>query len=74
MIETYNCKVYICERYKNGKLSFVYTRKLKQENKNYVKLTPALVQIMTLRRQGDKPLFETMIVSLMAHICVSRPQ
>ena len=35
---------------------------------------PALVQIMACRRPGDKPLSETMIVSLLTHICVTRPQ
>ena len=35
---------------------------------------PALVQIMTLRRPGDKPLPEPMMVSLLTHICVTRPQ
>ena len=35
---------------------------------------PALVQIMSWRRLGDKPLSEAMTVSLLAHICVTRPQ
>ena len=35
---------------------------------------PALVQIKAWRRPGDKPLSEPMMVSLMAHICVTRPQ
>ena len=35
---------------------------------------PALVQIMAWRRIGDKPLFEPMMVSLLTHICVTRPQ
>ena len=35
---------------------------------------PALVQIMAWRRSGDKPLSETMMVSLLTHICVTRPQ
>ena len=35
---------------------------------------PALVQIMAWRRPGDKPLTEPMMVSLLAHICVTRPQ
>ena len=34
----------------------------------------ALVQIMAWRRSGDKPLSETMMVSLTTHICVTRPQ
>ena len=35
---------------------------------------PALVQIMAWRRSGDKPLSEPMMVSLMTHVCVTRPQ
>ena len=38
---------------------------------NYI---PALVQIMACRRPGDKPLSEPMMVSLLTHICVTRPQ
>ena len=34
----------------------------------------ALVQIMAWRRPGDKPLFEPMMVNLLTHICVTRPQ
>ena len=36
--------------------------------------TPALVQIMAWRRPGDKPLSEPMMVNLLTHICVTRPQ
>ena len=35
---------------------------------------PALVQIMAWRRPGDEPLSEPMMVSLLTHICVTRPQ
>ena len=35
---------------------------------------PAMVQIMAWRRPGDKPLSEPMMVSLLTHICVTRPQ
>ena len=34
----------------------------------------ALVQIMAWRRPGDKPICEPMTVSLLTHICVTRPQ
>ena len=34
----------------------------------------ALVQIMAWRRPGDKPLSEPMMVNLLRHICVTRPQ
>ena len=35
---------------------------------------PELVQVMAWRRSGDKPLSEPMMVSLLTHICVTRPQ
>ena len=35
---------------------------------------PALFQIMAWHRPGDKPLSEAMMVSLLTHICVTRPQ
>ena len=35
---------------------------------------PALFQIMAWRRPGDKPLSETVMVTLLTHICVTRPQ
>ena len=35
---------------------------------------PALVQVMAWRRPGDKPLSDPVMVSLLAHICVTRPQ
>ena len=35
---------------------------------------PAFVQIMAWCRSGDKPLSESMMVSLLTHICVTRPR
>ena len=35
---------------------------------------PVLVQVMAWRRPGDKPLSEPKVVSLLTHICVTRPQ
>ena len=35
---------------------------------------PTLVHLMAWRRPGDKPLSEPMIVILLTHICVTRPQ
>ena len=34
----------------------------------------SLVQIMAWRRAGDKPLYGPMMVSLLAHFCVTRPE
>ena len=35
---------------------------------------PALVQLMAWRRSSDKSLSESMMVSLLTHICVTQPQ
>ena len=35
---------------------------------------PALVQLMSWRQPGDKPLSEPVVVSLLSHICIIRPQ
>ena len=47
---------------------------LKYVRKGPINNIPALVQIMAWRRPGDKPLSEPMMVSLLTHICVTRPQ
>ena len=43
-------------------------------SKGLINYISALVQIMTWRRPGDKPLSEPMMVSLESHICVTLPQ
>ena len=47
---------------------------LKFVPKGWINSIPALVQIMAWRRPGDKPLSEPMMVSLLTHICITRPQ
>ena len=47
---------------------------LKYVPKVPVKNIPALVQILAWRRLGDKPLSEPMMVSLLMHVCLTRPQ
>ena len=47
---------------------------LKFVTKGPINNYPTLVQIMAWRRSGDKPLSEPMMVSLLTHICVTRPQ
>ena len=39
-----------------------------------IKNIPALVQIMTWRRPGDKLLSEPMMVGFLTHVCIARPQ
>ena len=46
---------------------------LKFVPKGSINYIPALVQIMAWRRRDDKPLFEPMMISLLTHICVTRP-
>ena len=50
------------------KFSLKYVRKVPIDN------NPELVQIMAWHQPGDKPLSEPMMVSLLTHICVTRPQ
>ena len=47
---------------------------LKHVLKRRINNIPTLVQIMACRRPGDKTLSESMMVSLLTHICVTRPQ
>ena len=47
---------------------------LKFDPKGPINNIPALVQIMAWRRPGDKPLYEPTMVSLLTHICYTRPQ
>ena len=47
---------------------------LKFVRKGSINNIPALVLIMAWRRPGDKPLSEPMMVSVLTHICVTRPQ
>ena len=47
---------------------------LKFVPKGQINNNPALVQIMAWRRPGNKPLSETVMVSLLTHLCVTRPQ
>ena len=57
---------------KNVKISIKIS--LKFVPKGPINNIPALVQIMTWHRPGDKPLSEPMMVNLLTHICVTRPQ
>ena len=47
---------------------------LKFVPKGSINNIPALVQVMAWRRPGDKPLSEPMMINLLTHICVTRPQ
>ena len=47
---------------------------LKFVPKGPINIIPALVQIMAWCRTGDKPLSEPMMVCLLTHICVTRPE
>ena len=47
---------------------------LRFDPKNIINNIPALAQTMAWRSPGNKPLFEPMMVNLVTHICVTRPQ
>ena len=50
------------------------TVSLKFVHKGQINNIPAIVQIMAWCQPSDKPLSEPMMVSLLTHICVARPQ
>ena len=58
----------------NENVSISIKFSLKFVPKGPINNIPALVQIMAWRRPGDKPLSEPMMVNLLTHICVTRPQ
>ena len=58
----------------NRKVYISFTISLKFVPKGSINNIPALVQIMAWRRPGDKPLSESMLVSLLTHVCVTRPR
>ena len=47
---------------------------LKFVPKVWINNIPTLVQIMAWHRPGDKPLSEPMVINLVTHICITRPQ
>ena len=66
--DTFN-RIFVNE---NVRISIKFS--LKFVPKSPINNNPALVQIMVWRRSGDKPLSEPMMVSLLTHIWVTRPQ
>ena len=58
----------------NENLLILIKISLKFVPKGPINNIPALIQIMAWRRTGDKPLSEPKMVSLLTHICVTRPQ
>ena len=58
----------------NGNVRISIKISLKFVPKGPINNNPALVQIMAWHQSGDKPLSEPMMVSLLMHICVTRPQ
>ena len=66
--DTFNC-IFVNE---NVRISIEFS--LKFVYKGPINNIPALVQIMAWRRPGDMPLSEPVMVSLLTHICVTRPR
>ena len=58
----------------NENVSISIKISLKFVPKGSIYNNPALGQIMAWRRSGGKPLSEPMMISLLKHICVTRPQ
>ena len=66
--DTFN-RIFVNE---NVRISIKFS--LKFAPKGPINNIPALVQIMAWRRPRDKPLSGPVMVSLLTHICVTRPQ
>ena len=66
--DTFN-RIFINE---NVRISITFS--LKFVPKGPINNIPALDQIMAWRRPGDRPLSEPVMVSLLTHICLTRPQ
>ena len=58
----------------NEKVWILIKISLKFVPKGPINKIPSLVQIMAWCRPGEEPLSEPMMVSLLTHICVTRPQ
>ena len=58
----------------NENVSSLIKISLKFIPKGPINSIPALLQIMAWHRQGDKPLSEPMMIIILTHICVTRPQ
>ena len=58
----------------NGNVRISIKISLQFVPKGPINNNPALVQIMAWRRSADKPLSEPVMVSLLTHICVTRPK
>ena len=58
----------------NENVRISISNSLKFVPKDLINNVPALFQIMAWRRPGNKPLSETMMVTLLKHICVTWPQ
>ena len=66
--DTFKCIFLNENAWTSLKISLKFVPKVRINN------IPALVQIMAWRRPGDKPLSEPMMVNLLTHIGVTRPQ
>ena len=66
--DTFN-RIFVKE---NARISTKFS--LKFVPKGPINNIPALVQIMAWHRPGDKPVSEPVMVTLLTHICVTRPQ
>ena len=72
----HTCSLEIYKAGSNSRISLPKSIKISMKfvPKGPINNIPALVQIMAWRRPGDEPLSEPMMVSILTHICVTRPQ
>ena len=60
--------------FSNENIQMLIKISLKFVPKGPINNIPPLVLIMAWRWAGDKPLFEPMMITLLTHLCVTRPQ
>ena len=58
----------------NENVNMSINTSLKFVPKGTINNIPTLAQIMAWRRSGDKPISESMMINLLTHICITRPQ
>ena len=66
--------IFKCIIFLNENVQILLKVSLKFVAKVQINYIPALVQVMAWHRPGDKPLYESLMVSLPMHICVTQPQ
>ena len=74
MVLTWVAKVFVAADAAADAAETNWKHKVIPDRGDLINDIPELIQIMAWRRPGDKPLSESIIVSLQTHTYVTRPQ